>query len=567
MLKKLAGSLGRLSIGTRFTFSAILCAIVACAACLAMTVHEAEQELSRLGFEHIDQSMKTLLTLTQAKGWPARVEDGKLRFGDHVINDNYEIVDRVKEIVGGTATVFQRDGDDFVRVTTNVPGANGGRAVGTKLARNAAYDSIVAGHGFRGKVDILGAPYFTGYDPIQDAGGQVVGILYVGVPEASFTAAMREIAIEAVVVAAIILAAAALALWFAVRHMMRPLVRMESAMGSISAGDTECDIPGFGRGDEIGRMAAALAVFRDNVRQNARNAEERKRVEESAERERVALRRKLADEFETAVKGLIDELVASSDALSGIAGEIQGLAGKADRESGTVAGAAGQASSNVEAVAAATEELSSSISEIGRQVTTSAGIASRAVEDGKNTNAQMQSLAEGAQRIGEVVKLINDIAGQTNLLALNATIEAARAGEAGKGFAVVASEVKTLANQTAKATEDIAAHVGDIQAQTDKTVTAIKAITETIGQIDQISTTIASAVEEQGAATQEIARNVQQAASGTRDVTEATDKVAMILHDSHAAGNTLADATKQLSATAGNLRHEVAKFLATVRAA
>ena len=567
MLKNIAGSLGRLSIGTRFTVSAILCAIVACAACLAVTVHEAERELSRLGFEHIDQSMKTLLTLAQAKGWPARIEDGKLRFGDHVINDNYEIVDRVKEIAGGTATVFEREGDDFVRVTTNVPGANGGRAVGTKLARNAAYDAIVAGHGFRGKVDILGTPYFTGYDPIEDAGGQVVGILYVGVPESDFTAAMREIAIEAVVVAAIILAAAALALWFAVRHMMRPLVRMESAMGSISAGDTECDIPGLGRGDEMGRMAAALAVFRDNVRDNARNAEERKRGEESAERERVALRRKLADEFESAVKGLVDELVGSSDGLNRIAAEIQGLAGNADRESGTVAGAAGHASSNVEAVAAATEELSSSIAEIGRQVTQSAGIAGRAVEDGKGTNAQMQALAEGAQRIGDVVKLINDIASQTNLLALNATIEAARAGEAGKGFAVVASEVKTLASQTAKATEDIAAHVGDIQGQTEKTVTAIKAITETIGRIDQISTAIASAVEEQGAATQEIARNVQQAAMGTRDVTEATGKVAAIVQQSHAAGDSLAAATRQMSATAGNLRQEVAKFLATVRAA
>ena len=284
VFKSIVGGLGRLSIGTRFTVSAIACAILACAACLAITVQQAEKELSRLGFEHIDQSMKTLLTLSQAKGWPARIEDGKLRFGDHTINDNYEIVDRVKEIVGGTATVFQRDGDEFVRVTTNVPGANGGRAVGTKLAHNAAYEANVAGHGFRGKVDILGAPYFTGYDPIQDAQGQVIGILYVGVPAADFTAAIHQIGIEAVMIAAFILAAAALALWFAVRHMMRPLVRMESAMASISAGDTGGDIPGFGRSDEIGRMAAALAVFRDNVRDNARNAEERKRAEESAER-------------------------------------------------------------------------------------------------------------------------------------------------------------------------------------------------------------------------------------------------------------------------------------------
>ena len=567
LLKNLAGLAGRLSIGTRFTVAAIACAILVGASCLAITVKEAENELSRLGMEHIDQSMKTLQAFAQAKGWPARIETGKLVFGNDTVNDNYEIVDRVKDLVGVTATIFQRQDGDFVRVTTNVPAPNGGRAVGTKLARNAAYAAIVAGHGYRGRADILGTSYFTGYDPIQDAQGQVIGILYVGVPEAQFTAAIRQIGLEAVGVAAVILIVAAAGLWFTVRRTMRPLVRMEAAMGRISAGDTTGDIPGLGRHDEVGRMASALAVFRDEVQENLRNASERKKAEESAERERVEMRRKLADAFEAAIKGHIDDLVRSSMSLHGTATAIQSLAGNASRESATVAGAAEQASTNVGTVAAATEELSAPITEISRQVSQSATIAGQAVEEAEQTNMQIQTLAEGADKIGEVVKLINDIASQTNLLALNATIEAARAGEAGKGFAVVASEVKSLANQTAKATEDIAARIGQIQSETGDAVMAIKGITTTIGQINQISTTIAAAVEEQGAATQEIARNVQEAAAGTRDVTDATGKVAAIVQESGTTGETLATATKQLSVSAEALRQEVMKFLATVRAA
>jgi methyl-accepting chemotaxis protein len=564
---KLGRVVGRLSIGTRFAIGAIVCAVIACAASMVVTVQKTEDGLSRLGMVRIDQNMATLWALNRVQGTTARLDDGKLRFGDYVVNGNFEIVDQIKQIGGGTATIFQRDGEEFVRVTTNVPAPSGGRAVGTKLAHNAAYAANIAGHGFRGRVDILGTPYLTGYDPIKDAQGRVIGIMYVGVPEAEFTSAMHQIALEAAGTAIVMLALATLALWLTARHTMRPLIRMASAMGQISAGATNCEIPGLGRGDEVGRMASALAVFRDKIDEGARHAEAREAAIASAERERVKLRQRLVEEFDPAVRGLIDNLVASSTALERTATTAQDLAGNAGRESTTVASAAEQASMNVQTVATATEELSSSIGEISRQVSHSTRIAGKAVDETIRTTEKIEALAEAAQKIGDIVKLINQIAGQTNLLALNATIEAARAGEAGKGFAVVASEVKSLATQTAKATEDIALQVRTIQSLTGGAVTAIKDISATIGEVSEIATSIASAVEEQGAATMEIARNIQEAATGTRAVTEATGKVAVIVQESGGMAKTLAAAVDQMSGTTGRLRQEVETFIATGRAA
>src|ERR1041385_1192589 len=210
----IGGTLQRLSIGAKFSVGATLCAIAVCAASLAITVYKTEAELSRIGMEKIDQNMKTLWAMGRATGWPARTENGKLVFGETVVNDNHTVVDQVKEIGGGTATIFQLQGEEFVRVTTNVPSPNGGRAVGTKLARNAAYAANINGKGFRGRVEILGVPYFTGYDPIKDASGRVIGIMYVGVLEAEFTAAIRNITWEAVAYAALALIGAVLLLGF-----------------------------------------------------------------------------------------------------------------------------------------------------------------------------------------------------------------------------------------------------------------------------------------------------------------------------------------------------------------
>ncbi len=282
---------------------------------------------------------------------------------------------------------------------------------------------------------------------------------------------------------------------------------------------------------------------------------------------RIEDNRRMAADFEAKLKGVIDAVASAATELQATAETLSGTAQESTKRSTAVAAASEQATANVQTVAAAAEQLSKSIKEISVQVEGSTSIAGQAVDEAKRTDARVQTLSEAAQKIGEVVQLINDIASQTNLLALNATIEAARAGEAGKGFAVVASEVKSLAAQTAKATEDISAQVGAIQMATRDAVEAIRKIGTTIGQISQTSTSIASAVEEQGAATNEIARNVQQAAAGTHEVTTNISGVTKAAGETGAATTQMLGASKELASQAEMLRREVAEFFAKAQAA
>lgn len=350
------------------------------------------------------------------------------------------------------------------------------------------------------------------------------------------------------------------------RRVVAPLTRLSGLVLRLADGDYSVQIVDADRHDEIGDMLRAVSVFKSNgMAQKTLEAEQA--TERAARERRAAQMEDLTKTFEAKVVELVQSLAEASRDMHGAAQSMSGIAAQTNARSSAVATAASSASVNVETVAAAAEELSSSITEISRQVSQSASIADRAVAEAQRTDLTVQALAEGAQKIGDVVTLIQTIASQTNLLALNATIEAARAGEAGKGFAVVASEVKSLANQTAEATEEIAAQVGQIQLATRDAVDAVRGIGTTIEEISRIAAAIAAAVEQQGAATREIARNVQQASEGTGQVSSNIEGVRSAAQQTGVAAGQVLESSNGLSRRSEDMRSEVQWFIDSVRAA
>jgi len=350
------------------------------------------------------------------------------------------------------------------------------------------------------------------------------------------------------------------------RQVIRPLVRLTAVTLRLADRELEVDIPGEDRKDEIGAMAKALQIFKGALIAK-KLADEAAARDSEVQIERGRRVDAITRNFEAMIGEIVDTVSSAATELEASAGTLTATADRSRKLTTAVAAASDVASANVQSVASATEELTSSVSEISRQVQESARMATDAVEQARATNERVGTLSEAARRIGDVVELISTIAGQTNLLALNATIEAARAGESGRGFAVVASEVKALAQQTGKATEEIHQQISGVQAATEDSVGAIRAIGETIGKLAEISSAIAAAVEEQGAATQEIARNVQQAAHGTQQV---SGNIADVQHgatETGSASSQVLSSAQSLAGDSSRLKLEVGKFLEAVRAA
>ncbi len=398
---------------------------------------------------------------------------------------------------------------------------------------------------------------------VEGGKSQVIGYLTITLSTRVLVAAIWQQVWIGCAAFAVLMALSGAGLWFAVQRVTSPLLQLAQAMRALARGDRTVVSGLSDRRDEIGVMAQAVDVFRAH-------AAERERLEQESQRiaaEQVARDRALAQRFEASVKGVVESVSASSAALHKAVTTMATTAGETSRQTSSVATASEQAAGNVETIAAAIEELSATGVEIGRRVADSTRIAERAVAEADRTNGTVKGLAEAAQKIGQVVDMINSIAGQTNLLALNATIEAARAGEAGKGFAVVASEVKSLAGQTAKATDEIGAQIAGIKQVTEAVVGAIGAIGGTISEISAIAAAMAAAIRQQDAARQEITQNVQRTSAGTSEVLATIGSVASAVAETGRVANGVLDYSTDLSTQAAILEGEVVAFLAAINRA
>jgi methyl-accepting chemotaxis protein len=575
VIKRRGRAIFRWNLGPKAVMSAALLIAVNTALVVGAGYLSLTRDFATRARHDIDVNLRTLTTAF-GESFP----NAKIAIRDDVVDrieipkmpefSDHRIVDRATSYVGGNATLFVYDdaSQQFVRRTTNVKKENGDRAVGTVLAADHPGQALLRrGEAYKGPAVLFGRPFYTAYQPIFGEAGKVIGIVYVGIPTTQYDGMLSQ-ALWAMAVAAAIAAFCVLVItMLMVRRVTKPLRAVTETLTVIANGGTDVEVQYADRHDEIGAIARTIDVFKNNRIERHQLEASRASAEKLAMDKRRAELNQFVEDFRAKIGGIIERVLKSSGHFEGDAKQLSVTAHSTAEMSGQSATASRQASEHVRSAAAASDELSQSILEISRRVQESNGVAAEAVKQANATDQRMAELSAAGDRIGDVVKLITSIAEQTNLLALNATIEAARAGDAGRGFAVVAQEVKNLAGQTAKATDEISAHIVNMQRATEESVTAIKAIGLTIERISGITTSISSAVEQQGTATQGIAQGVQAAAGGTLDVADNIERVAENARETGTTAGLMLKSAKELSEVSTHLKSEVEKFLDSVRAA
>ncbi|KJC47597.1 methyl-accepting chemotaxis protein [Bradyrhizobium sp. LTSP857] len=443
----------------------------------------------------------------------------------------------------------------------------GGTLKGKSFFDEADYGRAAEGSFTVKQARLDGAPVAALLGPIKDFSGKPLGAVELVMDNADYEASADRAWWLSIGIAALGLIMAAIVGYLIARSISRPILSLTSVMRELADGNLDVAVPVSQANDEVGAMVKAVAVFRDNAQNFSKLQAEQLEAKAQSEAEKRRAFAALADNFEASIRDVVTTVSSAAVEMEHTARSMSAIVEQSRQQTRTVSSASALASENVQTVAAAAEELSSSMTEISRRLAHATEVVGKAASDGRQSNARVQSLADAAQKIGDVVSFINGIAGQTNLLALNATIEAARAGEAGRGFAVVASEVKALATQTAKATEEIGAQVTAVQGETTGAVEGIQSICATIQQVDEISAAIAAAVGQQGTATQEIAQNVQQAAARTGEVSQNISGVTAGIAATGTAAEEVLGSAVELSKQSQRLRDEVDRFLAHIRAA
>jgi len=557
----------RASISTKVSLTIACAFLVLTLAVLAIVAHSSLDFARRQATQQQESSMRVAWDVIGQRGQPFRLDGDKLKVGDHVLNGDFDGVDRVKTLVGGTATVFQGD----TRITTNVTKADGSRAVGTALAKGPVHDAVLGrGEPYRGEAKILGRPFFVAYDPIKDASGQVIGVLYVGVPQADyFQPVYRQL--ELLALACVLLGAAgAGASVLMTRRQLSPLAILRDAMSRVMRGDLSVTLPFAGRADDIGLMADAVHGFRDEALEKTRIAAEAAAQRAASEAERDAtgadsarraadqalvVRRlaegldrlsagdltvRLSEPFATDYEGLRADFNQAVERLEGAMSAVVQAVSGLNSGAGGIATAADDLSRRSEAQAASLEETAAALDQITatvRRTAEGAKEAHRAVGDAQAEAGRSREVVASAveaiggieassRQVAQIIGVIDEIAFQTNLLALNAGVEAARAGEAGRGFAVVAQEVRALAQRSADAAKEIKTHIGDSARQVESGVSLVGAAGETlqriagqVGAISAVITEIAASAQEQSSGLSQVNIAVNQMDQGTQATT------------------------------------------------